>query len=70
LLIPVHHGNGGTNKNTNGLFRQYFPKGREFTQVSENKIKEVQKKLNDRPRKALNFHKPDEGFKNAVAQKS
>lgn len=59
----------GTNENTNGLIRQYFPKGTDFTQVSENEIKEVQKKLNNRPRKALNFYKPDEVFNNIVALK-
>jgi IS30 family transposase len=39
----------GTNENTNGLIRQYFPKGTDFTQVTENEIKEGQRKLNDRP---------------------
>jgi IS30 family transposase len=37
----------GTNENTNGLIRQYFPKGTDITQVTENEIKEVQRKLND-----------------------
>ena len=37
----------GTNENTNGLIRQYFPKGTDFTQVSEEEIKKVQRKLND-----------------------
>ena len=59
----------GTNENTNGLIRQYFPKGTDFTQVSVKEIKEVQRKLNDRPRKVLNFYKPDEGFNNLVALK-
>jgi len=44
-----------TNENTNGLIRQYFPKGTDFTQVSEDEIKKVQRKLNDRPRKVLNL---------------
>ena len=59
----------GTNENTNGLIRQYFPKGTDFTQVTEEEIKKVQRKLNDRPRKALNFYKPDEVFNNVVALK-
>jgi len=59
----------GTNENTNGLIRQYFPKGTDFTQVTEDEIKEVQRKLNDRPRKALDFYKPDEVFNNVVALK-
>ena len=59
----------GTNENTNGLIRQYFPKGTDFTQVSEEDILEVQRKLNDRPRKALNYDKPNEVFNNIVALK-
>jgi IS30 family transposase len=59
----------GTNENTNGLIRQYFPKGTDFTQVSKDEINEVQRKLNDRPRKALNFYKPNEVFNNVVALK-
>lgn len=59
----------GTNENTNGLIRQYFPKGTDFTQVSEEEIKEVQIKLNNRPRAVLNYNKPDEAFNNLVALK-
>jgi IS30 family transposase len=59
----------GTNENTNGLIRQYFPKGTDFVQVSDDEIKKVQRKLNNRPRKALNFYKPDEVFNKLVALK-
>lgn len=59
----------GTNENTNGLIRQYFPKGTDFAQISEDEIKMVQRKLNDRPRKVLNFYKPYEVFNNLVALK-
>jgi transposase, IS30 family len=52
----------GTNENTNGLIRQYFPKGIDFNQISRTEIKRVQNQLNDRPRKALKFLKPDEAF--------
>jgi IS30 family transposase len=52
----------GTNENTNGLLRQFFPKGTRFTQVSRAKIKRVQVLLNDRPRKILNWHSPAHAF--------
>ena len=59
----------GTNENTNGLIRQYFPNGTDFSEISEEEIKVVQRKLNDRPRKALNFYKPDEVINKLVALK-
>lgn len=59
----------GTNENTNGLIRQYFPKGTEFDKVSTREIKRVQRQLNDRPRAVLNYYKPDEVFNNLVALK-
>ncbi len=52
----------GTNENTNGLLRQFFPKGTRFTQVSRAEIKRVQVMLNDRPRKILNWHSPAHAF--------
>jgi IS30 family transposase len=52
----------GTNENTNGLLRQFFPKGTRFTQVSRTEIKRVQVLLNDRPRKILNWHSPAHAF--------
>lgn len=59
----------GTNENTNGLLRQYFPKGTEFDTVPLREIRRVQRQLNDRPRAALNFSKPDEVFNKLVALK-
>jgi IS30 family transposase len=53
----------GTNENTNGLLRQYFPKGIDFRNISVQEIKRVQDQINDRPRKALQYLKPDEAFK-------
>ena len=52
----------GTNENTNGLIRQYFPKGTDFSKISRDRLKEVQDELNDRPRKALGFYTPHEKF--------
>jgi len=59
----------GTNENTNGLIRQYFPKGTEFDKVSVREIKRVQRQLNDRPRAVLGYLKPDEVINNLVALK-
>lgn len=52
----------GTNENTNGLIRQYFPKGTDFRTVSAEEIKAAQRSLNGRPRKTLNFNTPNEAF--------
>jgi len=57
----------GTNENTNGLIRQYFPKGTDFSQVSVQEIKRVERELNDRPRAVLHWKKPDEVFNHLVA---
>ncbi len=59
----------GTNENTNGLIRQYFPKGTDFSKVPVSAITQVQRKLNDRPRAVLDYLKPDEVFNNLVALK-
>ena len=52
----------GTNENTNGLIRQYFPKGTDFNEVSAYQIRKVQNRLNGRPRKVLNAQTPFEAF--------
>lgn len=52
----------GTNENTNGLIRQYFPKGSDLSLVSLKEIREVEKKLNSRPRKVLGFYTPSEKY--------
>lgn len=54
----------GTNENTNGLVRQYFPKKTDFTVLSDTDIQFVTDRLNNRPRKALNFKTPNEVFNN------
>lgn len=52
----------GTCENTNGLIREFFPKGTNFHAVSRREIKHVQDLLNGRPRKALGFRTPAEVF--------
>jgi transposase, IS30 family len=52
----------GTNENTNGLIRQYFPKGTDFRDISHNQVRQVEKLLNDRPRACLGFRTPAEVF--------
>lgn len=48
----------GTNENTNGLIRQYFPKGTDFTKVTDREIRRVEHLLNNRPRKCLGYKTP------------
>jgi IS30 family transposase len=52
----------GTNENTNGLIRQYFPKGTDFNNVPFSAIREAERRLNSRPRKVLGFYTPSEKF--------
>lgn len=47
-----------TNENTNGLIRDYFPKGTDFNLISKKQLKEVQNQLNERPRKTLEYESP------------
>lgn len=56
----------GTNENTNGLLRHYFPKGTDFLSISEKDIAIVVKKLNNRPRKCLNYQTPHEAYRQAL----
>jgi IS30 family transposase len=52
----------GSNENTNGLIRQYFPKGTDFRNISHPEVREVEKLLNNRPRACLDFRTPAEVF--------
>lgn len=52
----------GANENTNGLLRQYFPKGSDFKKVTKKEITEALKRLNNRPRKCLDYQTPHEVF--------
>lgn len=57
----------GSNENTNGLLRQYFPKGTGLSVYSQAKLNAVTKRLNERPRKTLNYETPAERFARSVA---
>jgi IS30 family transposase len=50
----------GTNENTNGLIRQFFPKGTDLASIPEHRFSKVQQLLNDRPRKRLGYRTPNE----------
>jgi len=64
---PYHSWERGTNENTNGLIRWYLPKGTDFAIVDEERIKDIENRLNNRPRKRLGWRTPQQVFNQCVA---
>ncbi len=67
---PYHSWERGANENTNGLIRQYIPKGTDFSEVTDKQIKRIENILNNRPRKRLGYLTPNEKFKQIINQNS
>ena len=58
----------GTNENTNGLLRQYFPKGTDFSAVTDEEVRAAQDQLNGRPRETLGWRTPAEALAEALSK--
>jgi len=59
---PYHSWERGCNENTNGLLRQFFPKGSPFVNIQQEDIERAVRLINNRPRKRLNYLTPSEVF--------
>ena len=64
---PYHSWQRGANENLNGLVRQYFPKGMDFSSITKAQISEVENILNNRPRKRHGYLTPNEVFAAAIS---
>jgi len=62
FALPYHAWERGTNENWNGLLRQYFPKGSDFSNITQDDVDRAVNELNHRPRKRLNYLTPYEVF--------
>lgn len=62
FAYPYHFWERGTNENTNGLLRQYFPRSMDFNLITEKELEHVVRRLNDRERKRLRFKSPKSLF--------
>ena len=63
FAYPYHSWERGTNENTNGLLRFFFPKGTYFEDIAQKDIVKAVKLINNRPRKRLSYLTPDEVFR-------
>jgi transposase, IS30 family len=62
FATPYHAWERGLNENTNGLIRDFFPKGTDFSTIANAEVAKVERLLNARPRKSLGFRSPQEVF--------
>jgi len=62
FAIPHHSWERGANENTNGLIRQYLPKGQTMTKVTQNECDQIAEHLNNRPRKRHDYKTPNQCF--------
>jgi IS30 family transposase len=67
FCLPFHSWEKGTVENTVGLVRRYFPKKTDFDTITHEQVRRVEWRLNNRPRKCLNFRTPLEVFRSGVA---
>lgn len=65
FAAPYHSWQRGTNENTNGLLRQYFPKGQSLRGIRIEQVKQAQDKINNRPKRVLNYNCPQKVFMQA-----
>ena len=67
---PYHSWQRGANENLNGLIRQYIPKKKNFSEVRDDYIKEIEEKLNNRPRKRFGYKSPNQQFVETLEQQT
>lgn len=67
---PYHSWERGLCENTNGLIRQYFPKGMDFQTIKEEQVQMAMNRLNNRPRKTLGYKTPNEVFFQAITKQA
>jgi transposase, IS30 family len=63
---PYHAWERGLSENTNGLLRQYLPKGTDFSKVSHARLRTIERRINTRPRKTLQYRTPEEVLQNTI----
>lgn len=68
FALPYRSWQRGTNENTNGLLRQFFPKGTDFSRISCQEAARVETLLNERPRKRLGYRTPSEVLKTRLCR--